>query len=549
MRLGTPSGLGVLLAAVAFTAMGGPLRPADAMELGVQTHFSQGWPIEALDEAVALKAPALRDSLPWNQGEPSRGTYAIKERSSHIRAICEAGLDVMLTLVPENRNYDNGETVHTDEGRRAFADYVRAVLDQGPDCIVAVEIGNEINGKGGIKGPAAQDVPHSYTALLKAVYDAVKPDHPDVAILGGSTNVIGTGFLEQLFEAGALEAMDAVVVHPYRSHPENVALELDRLKAAMARHGGEKPIWATEFSDNYATPELAASGLVKMTALMSAAGVERAYWYALRDQRWFRNMGLLRPNGATKPAARAFELAQALLREGPARSDDMGQSLIKRVVFGETAQVVWGAPFAIEVPEGARVVDVEGREVRPPYRLGEDPLIVLGSADLTLGSGPVVADTLLQFAQEPWSYLAATPKSKEETLSMNDWEWTSYLGSRWLRPLRINDSSLAPSGDPADPNRPVVRYTAPAAQSVTLSACFAKEEKGDGVEVEIRRNDEVLRSETVTSDLSFDDLALDLQAGDRLDLVVGPNKENGGDVLRYRLRLFAPGEAAAPTPC
>jgi hypothetical protein len=258
---------------------------ASALTLGVQTHFSQGWPVSVLDNASALGTVAIRDSLAWARGEPSPGAYAIAENDRHLELICERGWDAMLTLVPVNPNYDRGQTVHTEDGRRAFARYIRVLLDQTPDCIVAIEVGNEINGENGITGPARSDIPGFYTALLRAVRDEIKPAHPEVFILGGSTNVIGIGFLESLFEAGALDAMDAVVVHPYRAQAEGVDVEIDRLKQAMERHGGEKPIWATEFSDNYETPELAAAGLIKMVALMSASQVERAYWYALLDQR------------------------------------------------------------------------------------------------------------------------------------------------------------------------------------------------------------------------------------------------------------------------
>lgn len=542
---------GIFLAILAWSpSLAGSAHAAEgSMTLGVQTHFNQGWRTNALDDAVALGTVAIRDSIPWSRGEPVRGRYAIAENSAQLNRICEAGMDLMLTLVPENANYDDGNTVHTDDGRRAFADYVAAVLEQGPSCIVAIEIGNEINGDGGIKGPAKDDVPLFYTALLKAVYDTVKPNNPDVSILGGSTNVIGTGFLEQLFEAGALDAMDAVVVHPYRSHAEGADVELDRLAQAMVRHGGEKPIWATEFSDNYETPERAASGLVKMVALMSAAGVERAYWYALLDQQWFRNMGLLRPGGEAKPAARAYELALAVLSEGKGVADDLGNPLLKRVVFGNGAQIVWGAPAAFTVPQGARVVDVQGRDVAAPFELGDEPLVILGSAEIELEPSAVIADTLLQYTQAPWTYLAQTPGPKERPLEMIDWEWTSYLGDRWLRPLRIDNTTLAPSGEPSDPNRPILRYTSPERQSVTLSACFAKMERGDGVDIRVLHDGQELRDDVVTSQLSYHDLTVQLDEGDALDIVVGPNRESGSDAVRYRLRLFSDAAAAEETAC
>ena len=64
------------------------------------------------------------------------------------------------------------------------------------------------------------------------------------------------------------------------------------LDAAMRRTGGHKPIWATEFGNQVDDARISASLLIRMLCMLSAAGVERAYWYALVDEPAYRNMGL-----------------------------------------------------------------------------------------------------------------------------------------------------------------------------------------------------------------------------------------------------------------
>ena len=301
-----------------------PASPApSAFLLGVQTHFSQGWPIGLLANVRDVHALALRDSLPWAAGEPQPGRYDFSgPRADALAAACAGGRDLVVTLDPRNPFYDGGLTVYTDMGRQAFAAYVSALVDRFGSCIAAIEVGNEINGARALHYPPGTDPVATYTALLRTLKGDVKPRHPGVVLLGGSTNEIGTGFLDKLFEAGLLETADAIAVHPYRGHAEGGDVELNHLTEVMRRHGKVLPIWATEFSNAYPTPEAAAPELVKMVALMGAAGVARAYWYALMEEPWFRNMGLFDERGG-KPAADAFRLVeQQLLPAGrPVRVD------------------------------------------------------------------------------------------------------------------------------------------------------------------------------------------------------------------------------------
>lgn len=525
--------LGVLSGAMLLaTAYAGDFR------LGVQTHFSQGWPENLLDEAQAVKASGLRDSVPWSSGERRPGDYDFSSLDfDAIRTACADRQDFVLTLVPVNKLYDDGGFVYSDEGRAAFAAYVNAVLDAFGDCIAAIEVGNEINTANAFKGPAADDRYAAYTALVRTVHAAVKARHRSVAILGGSTNVVGIGFLQKLFALGMLRDVDGIVVHPYRSVPEGLEFELQRLDAAMAAAGARKPIWATEFSDDFKAPGDAAPFLIKMVTIMSAAGVERAYWYALIDQKWYPTMGLFALDLVPKPAAAAFTAAQSLLLpSGRAVRIDAKDPLVRLYRFGNGRYVLWGAPRGIVLRKGD-AWDSSGNPIASLDRIGDDPVILNADAVWTLGPSVVLADTRYQYGTAPFSYAAEQPGGGEAPLEVIDWEWTSYWGTRWTAPLRINVESLAVAGDAAAPVRARIRYTPKGKAAYRIQLCASKADKGDGMDVEIRTGGKALRTALLKTDVSMIET---VPKSSRADVVFGPNQVSGGDAARYRIRILTP---------
>ena len=333
LKLGLILGLPLLLASPAPAA---PHRP------GVTTHFSQGWPAPLIAKAADLGTGTIRDSLHWAAVETIPGSYNFTDKNSgHIARACAAGMTVLLGIDPRNRIYDSGYTAHSPAAVSAFASYIRVIAERYQGCVIAVEIGNEINGRNNVTGPAATNRVASHVALLKAVHGQVKPRHPELLLIGGSTHSIATGFQARLIAAGMLDFADGVAVHPYRNSPEGVDWELDRLKAAMQRAGQAKPIWVTEFSREFVNPADAAPFYLKMVSLMQAAGSERYFWYALIDQKCFPTMGLLTLTGEPKPASRAYRFAAAKLAPlGPAVRVNHGDPTLFHVRFGGGADVI-----------------------------------------------------------------------------------------------------------------------------------------------------------------------------------------------------------------
>ncbi|OYU33846.1 hypothetical protein [Novosphingobium sp. PASSN1] len=535
--IGTAQAAGAQARTAADTA---PLPP---MVLGVQTHFSQGWPASTLALAQQVSAPMLRDSLPWAEAEKARGSYDLGTPAAQaLSAACASGQRLLLTAVPVNPLYDGGQWVSSAAGNAAFAAYLAALADRFGPCLAGIEVGNEINGPGTLLYPAGTNRAAAYVATLKAVRGRLGGR---TAILGGSTNTIGTGFLKTLFAAGMLGEVDGIAVHPYRSRAEGLDVELGALNAAMDAAGRRVPIWASELSLDTRDQTMAADELTKQATMLAAGGAAQASWYALIDQRWYPNMGLF---AGTTPKAqmRAFRLMQQVLAQGRPQRLDLGDPLLFAYRFGTDTTVVWGAPRTITV-EGGDVRDATGAPV-PIASVSERPLVITGTTAIRFGSSTWIADTLMGWGTPQWRYAVRLKADATYRLPLFDDQFTSYFGDRWYRPLRINTTSAAPGGTGAAPLRAVWRHVAPVAETLDVGGCFAKGAAGDGVNLTVTAGGKVLWRGVLTGQLQLPPLSADLAAGEALELVAGPNQTAGGDSFNLRLVLFQRG-AGEPVAC
>lgn len=522
-------------------------EPASAMGLGVTTHFGQGYPLRQMDFLRASKAGAIRDTLGWKLVESAPGRYNFDNaNAAYINQACAAGKDVMLVIKPRNPLYDGGDTVSSPAGQAAFANYLVAVADRYQNCIVAFEIDNEINNRDGITGTARVDRIASHTALLKAVYSRLKPVHPAIRILGGSTNAIPTGFLTRLFAAGALQWMDGVVVHPYRVEPANTDFEIEALKAAMRAHGGEKPIWATEFGSAFDRDGLAPPFLLKMIAQLSASGVERAYWYSLTDEPAFPTMGLYTFTGSEEPAAAAFSYAATeLVARGRAVRLNPGDRTVFLYRFGSDRYLLWGNARAFSVTGDARFRDARGHLIARPSQIGADPIIIEGDVKITLGENPVLADSLFQYGGAPWSYFSRPTGKAPVSLELVHWNWTSYLGTRVPPRVTVTPLGMLPGGTAAKGADVVLQFKASSTEPVVAYMCFSRKTKSDGVTFTLLHNgQQKLRQLVVGREMALQ-IPLSLRSGDVVDFVTSPYGTRAGDNTLYRYRIL---RADAPPP-
>jgi hypothetical protein len=78
-----------------------------------------------------------------------------------------------------------------------------------------------------------------YATLALATCEAIRQTDPRATIIAPATSEVPWKFLEEFFAAGALQHLDAVSVHPYRSYskpPETAAEDYEKLRALVERH-------------------------------------------------------------------------------------------------------------------------------------------------------------------------------------------------------------------------------------------------------------------------------------------------------------------------
>ncbi len=513
--------------------------PAAQLRPGVTTHFSQGWPAPLMGKAAELGTGTIRDSLHWAAVETSPSSYSFTDKNSgHIARACAAGMNVLLGIDPRNRIYDGGFTAHSPEAQAAFANYILTIATRYQGCVIGIEIGNEINGRNNVTGPAATKRIASHVALLKAVHGRVKPSHPELKLIGGSTNSIATGFLTRLITAGMLDYVDGVAVHPYRNAPEVVDWELARLTAAMQRKGKVKPIWATEFSREFTNPADAAPFYLKMIALMETSGAEQHFWYALIDQTWFPTMGLLTLSGEPKPASRAYSFAAARLAPlGPAVRIDHGDPTLFHFRFGTGADVIWGAPRSLVVSGAAQTYRADGTPIALRGGVTDDPVVIIGASSVGFGEAQILADSLYGFAQSPLSWFGRNDTTGALVpLAPIDWQWTSYLGSKVAPRIIVNPEGIGPALRASA----IVRYTADRPGDLIASLCLLPlGSSGDGTTAALTHNGQTIWTAPVgpLTGKRTASAAVSVKSGDRVEFILSPKAAPAGDRMHYRFRM------------
>ncbi|GGD48117.1 hypothetical protein GCM10010989_23110 [Croceicoccus pelagius] len=518
------------------------------MILGVQTHFSQGWGLDSLDKSDDIGTRLLRDEMPWSFGEKTKGSISFTDATAQkLDSACDRGFKLILTEIPTHDAYDGGSFVYSAGAQAAFATYVKAVADRWGGCIAAFEIGNEINGGNQLSFPSGYDPNETVVALMKAVHDAVKPSHPGIAILGGSTNMIGTGFQKNLFDAGMLKYVDGVAVHPYSRHADGLPLELARLRSTIDSYSSDAEIWATEFGHDTSDFDEAAAQALKSVTLMSAAHVDVAVWYALIEEQWYPNFGLY-SGGAKRPMAHAIDFAQrSLLTRGRATQVDVGDDMIFAYRFGSDATVIWGAPQTLSVSGATGAYDYKGQALANAgsIEISPRPVVIMGNITIRAGTSGMVADTVMQYGRDAWKYFARNASGAYDELGYRTRWYDSVFMSDWDGTLALKATGGVPARTGSDPMRVVWRYTAPKAMQVTVKGCFAKSSSGDGIDVSISRNGTVSTSEIVSSGQKILRTDLSLAQGDRVEFVAGPNQTYGGDDFSFRGRIYLQGQAGS----
>lgn len=278
-----------------------------------------------------------------------------------------------------------------------------------------------------------------YAALLKASAAAARQADPEVQLCAPVTAPMAgldRGFIERLYQLGALEDFDVFDYHYYRNSPpeSEVPAELAEVRALMARYGHEKPIWISEMGVSSGSPpdvlgmegteglpggggnlgvrkisyDQQAALVVRNHLLCLALGVERIFYFDLQNwfddqpEVWDSTLGLVDAAGRRKPS---FDAYRTLVRETNGkeflgRCVSLGNGvegvLIRDRDSGEYTLAAWHAGGtaasvefeAVDAGRGISIIAKDGSEVTSTPALGIEKAATTRSVKLDLDHHP-----------------------------------------------------------------------------------------------------------------------------------------------------------------
>lgn len=271
-----PDGLSGLINALTFGLLGGPntissqvtvtAGPIDFAVPADGYGFGEGGNLVYLtDEELARELDAVVDAggtwirmpVRWSMIERQPGQLDWSSTDRIVAAAQARDLQVLATFVDapdwaRDGLYVSGPPKDMDQ----FALFAQLTVLRYGGYIDDWQVWNEPN------LPAyygfVENRPQNYTAMLKAVYPAIKAVQPNSTVVAAGMareeGVDSPGvFLLQMYEAGAQGYFDAYAMHPYvfpggiDSDPLNAWSDVERVHYAMTVFGdGDKKIWLTE---------------------------------------------------------------------------------------------------------------------------------------------------------------------------------------------------------------------------------------------------------------------------------------------------------------
>jgi hypothetical protein len=314
---------------------GGELPPAVLPDgVGVCIHFAQGHQRD-IDLIAAGGFRFIRTDFIWESIERQKGQYDWSDYDGLTADLDRRGVRAMYILDYSNPLYENfvaatnpitgqrdpaalASPQHTDSVA-AFARFAAAAAEHFRGRHIVWEIWNEPN----ISFWKPQSNAHQYADLALATCRAVRAADPDATIIGPASSSFPWEFIETFFQAGALEYLDAVSVHPYRrgdQSPETAVVDYERLGKLIDRYApparrGHIPIISSEWGYSSCiggvSPEVQAAFLVRQQLANLMNGIPLSIWYDWKNdgpdpEENENNFGSVHTDLSPKPAYQAL---------------------------------------------------------------------------------------------------------------------------------------------------------------------------------------------------------------------------------------------------
>ncbi len=312
-----------------------PPMPVSEPTFGLNSHLATRYP-----DPTSMHIPGaaltdlgvqwVREDFHWHRIQPERDVWDWSFNDAAVRELVRRDIQILGVLGPSV----GWATPYTGDQRHAvsyyapdpdlFEDYVRGVVARYRRYVKHWEIWNEPDHA--LFWQPAPD-PVAYAHMLMRVSRVIKEIDSEARVVIGGFNPYDPAFIRTVAQQGAWSSFDILAIHPYidPATPEqgNLVAAVDTLYALMYQYG-QKPIWVTEIGwasgpgdrdrVGYTNEQQQAHYLVRSMLLLWSAGVERIFWYMLKDDQ-HNPYGLVRyGNGRTDFAPELYKPAYFALQ-------------------------------------------------------------------------------------------------------------------------------------------------------------------------------------------------------------------------------------------
>ena len=324
----------------------------------------------ALDKAQATGAGLVRKAIYWESIETSPGVYNWSQPDGWISSMEARGFTMLITLVWNNRIYENiyDRAIITEAGRQAFAHFAADVAARYAGKNIIYEIWNEPNLRSfwhenpeNVSNTDA--MAEEYTELVLDAVPAMKAANPNCRVVAGSISSLWSAsfsWFERCVEVGILTSgIDGISVHPYGFRwPELAYLNgYPTIRQIMNNNGGQNlaivtsevgypESWLIERGFTTANVKQGqAWQFVRQNLVDAMAGIQGTVWYELTDPSY----GVLETNLAERPTFTAAQVMTSQLNGYKyVQSVTMPSSLDYAAIFenatGQRKLVAWTTP-------------------------------------------------------------------------------------------------------------------------------------------------------------------------------------------------------------
>lgn len=277
---------------------------------------------------------SVRTDAHWAFLERKRDQLKVEPHWHRYLAGTEAkALDSLFILGYGNRFHGGGEKPRSEPVRAAFNRYVAFVAQQFRGRVKHYEIWNEWD----VENPTDPQFTQDYARLIADAAGIIRQHDPNALVLAGSvtTKGIESGFALRLIEAGVMQSIDGLSLHPYvhcrgrgKNTPEAWIEWLAEVDLELSRAAGQPvPLYLTEMSwpayqgSCGVDEKLQAAYLARSFFLAKTLPNVRGYWwYDYRNDGTDKrerehNFGLVRQDYSLKPAYQVLAAISPILKD------------------------------------------------------------------------------------------------------------------------------------------------------------------------------------------------------------------------------------------